>query len=192
MIVASRSAADGITLDGRDDGSVAAGVGRVVEQYGRIDVLVVTAAPSAQTLDPARNADPAQVIYAVEGKAMVFLRLANAVIPVMRAASYGRIVAVSGQNALVTGSIAGSVRNAATIVVAKNLADSLAGTGVTVNVVNPAMVTEHPGTDVTQGQGGPSSPHQIADLIAFLASPLSALSGESIAIAHRLRGVTAL
>jgi hypothetical protein len=42
---------------------------------------------------------------------------------------------------------------------------------------------------VEHGRGGQSSPSQIADLVAFLASPLSALSGESIAIGHRLRGV---
>ena len=42
------------------------------------------------------------------------------------------------------------------------------------------------------GTPGQSSPQQIADLIAFLGSPLSAVSGESIAIGHRMRGVTAL
>jgi NAD(P)-dependent dehydrogenase (short-subunit alcohol dehydrogenase family) len=193
VVVASRRTADGsATLDARDEASVRAAVAAVLGEHGRIDALVVTAAPSAQTLDQARNGDPDQVIEAFDAKAMVFLRLANAVIPPMRDSGYGRIVVVSGQNALITGSITGSVRNAATIIVAKNLADGLAGSGVAVNVVNPGVVSEEPDAQVQPGFGGQSSPQQIADLIAFLASPISAVSGESIAVGHRVRGVTVL
>lgn len=189
VVVASRSADDGVRLDGRDGESVRAAVEQVVDQHGRIDALVVTAAPSAQTLDPARSSDPQQVADAVDGKALVFLRVASEVIPHMREAGYGRIVAVVGQNALVTGNITGSVRNAATLVIAKNLADQLAGSGVAVNSVNPGVVTDEPAAAVDLATPGQSSPTQIADLVAFLASPLSAVSGESIAIGHRLRGV---
>jgi NAD(P)-dependent dehydrogenase (short-subunit alcohol dehydrogenase family) len=192
VVVASRHAADGTTLDARNEESIRAAVAGILREHGRIDALVVTAAPSAQTLDPARNSDPEQVTEAFDAKAMVFLRVANAVIPAMRDAGYGRVVVVSGQNALVTGSITGSVRNAATIIIAKNLADGLAGSGVTVNAVNPGIVRDEPDTEVQPGVGGQSSPQQIADLIAFLASPLSAVSGESIAIGHRVRGVTVL
>lgn len=190
VVVASRGAVDGLVLDGADDASVTAGVSAVLAEHGRLDALVVSAAPSARTLDPAGNSDPAAVLAAVEGKALVFLRLANAVVPAMRAAGYGRIVVVSGQNALLTGNLAGSVRNAATVVVAKNLADDLAGTGVAVNAVNPAVVSADPDPDVAVGAGGESTPQQVADLVAFLASPVSAVSGESIAVAHRVRGVT--
>ena len=190
VVVASRHPVDGVVLDASDPASVQAAVAGVLSTHGRIDVLVVTAAPSARTLDPARNSDPDQVRDAFDGKPLVFLRVAGEVVPVMRAAGYGRIVVISGQNAFMTGSIAGSVRNAATIVVAKNLADELAGTGVTVNTVNPSIVTDDPVREVEPGRGGESSPAQIADLVAFLASPLSVVSGESIAIGHRIRGVT--
>jgi NAD(P)-dependent dehydrogenase (short-subunit alcohol dehydrogenase family) len=193
VVVASRHATDGgVVLDGRHAESVRRAVDAVIAEHGRIDALVVSAAPSAQTLDPARNGDPDQVSEAFDAKALVFLRIANAVAPRMQEAGYGRIVVVSGQNALITGSITGSVRNAATILIAKNLADSLAGSGVAVNAVNPGVVSEQPETQVRQGVPGQSSPTQIADLIAFLSSPRSAVSGESIAIGHRLRGVTAL
>lgn len=195
VVVASRSASgDGTTevaLDARDDDSTQAAIAAVLAAHGRIDALVVTAAPSARTLDPARNGDPAQVLDAIDGKALSFLRVANAVLPTMRAAAYGRVVVLSGQNALLTGSIAGSVRNAATVVVAKNLADGLAGSGVAVNTVNPGNVVEQPSGDVAVGAGGESTPQQIADLVAFLVSPRSVVSGESIAIGHRVRGVTA-
>lgn len=192
VVVASRHTADGTVLDGRDPASVQRAVDAVLAEHGRIDALIVTAAPSAQTLDPARNSDAEQVLDAFDAKALVFLRIANAVIPGMREAGYGRIVVLSGQNAFITGNITGSVRNAATILIAKNLADSLAGTGITVNAVSPGIVSETPESAVHPGTPGQSSPQQIADLVAFLGSPLSAVSGESIAIGHRVRGVTSL
>lgn len=189
VVVASRSGDSGVVMDAADDSSVADALAVVLAEHRRLDAVVVTAAPSAGTLDQSRNSDPVQVAEAVEAKALTFLRVANAVIPVMRHAGYGRIVGISGQNGRLTGNITGSVRNAALNIIAKNLADELAGTGVTVNTVNPGNVTETPLADVEHGRGGQSSPAQIADLVAFLASPLSALSGESIAIGHRLRGV---
>ncbi|GLY15003.1 dehydrogenase [Kineosporia sp. NBRC 101677] len=192
-LVASRHAEEGLVIDAQDQQSVQAGFAAVLEQHGRLDGLVVTAAPSAQTLDPARNSDPEQVLEAVDAKALSFLRLVNAALPVMTAAGYGRIVGISGQNAFLTGNVTGAVRNAALIVAAKNLADGAAGSGVTVNVVNPGPVTEDPAAEVQPGRPGESSPEQIADLVTFLISPRAgAISGESIATGHRVRGTTSL
>jgi NAD(P)-dependent dehydrogenase (short-subunit alcohol dehydrogenase family) len=193
VVVASRSAGDqdspdSIAVDTADQASVDAGIARVLEQHGRIDALIVTAAPSAGTLDPAKQSDPEQVLSAIDGKALGFLRVANAVLPAQREAGYGRVVVVSGQNAYLSGNITASLRNTAVSVIAKNLADEVAGSGVTVNVVNPGTVTDSPAASVQRGAGGESSPQQIADLVAFLASPLSAVSGESISIAHRVLG----
>ncbi|ROS77820.1 NADP-dependent 3-hydroxy acid dehydrogenase YdfG [Curtobacterium sp. PhB130] len=189
VVVASRSAGDdGVSIDTADQGSVDAGVASVVEQHGRIDVLVVTAAPSAGTLDRAKKSDPDQIASAIDGKALGFLRVANAVLPTQRDNGFGRVVVVSGQNAYFSGNITASLRNTAVSVIAKNLADEFAGTGVSVNVVNPGTVTDEPAAEVQRGSGGESSPEQIADLIAFLSSPLSAVSGESISIAHRVLG----
>src|SRR5690606_38706473 len=117
----------------------------------------------------------------------------NAVLPAMTAAGYGRIIGVSGQNAFVTGNLTGSVRNAAVIITAKNLADSVAGTGVTVNAVSPGIVSEDPAVEVEPGRGGQSTPGQIADLITFLMSPRAgAISGESMVVGHRVRGYSGL
>lgn len=188
VVVASRTATEGVSLDTADQASVDAAVARVLDEHGRIDVLVVTAAPAAGTLDPDRRSDPDQVASAIDGKALGFLRVANAVLPVQRAAGFGRVVVVSGQNAYLSGNITTSLRNAATNVIAKNLADETAGTGVTVNVVNPGTVTDTPSATVRPCAGGESSPQQIADLVAFLCSPLSVVSGESVSIAHRVLG----
>ncbi|MGC5075994.1 SDR family NAD(P)-dependent oxidoreductase [Agrococcus sp. DT81.2] len=192
VVTAARGEGADIRLDGADDASVDAAVARVLEQHGRIDALVVAAAPPAQSLDPAKQGDPVQVAAAVEGKAMTFLRIANAVIPSMRAAGYGRIVGLSGQNALITGNITGAVRNAALIIAAQSLADELAGSGVAVNVVNPGPVTESPKADVAQGKPGDSSPEQVAFAVLPLLSPRSAISAESIAVGHKVRGAVAL
>jgi NAD(P)-dependent dehydrogenase (short-subunit alcohol dehydrogenase family) len=193
VVRAARHIDDGIRIDGRDAASVREGIEAVVGGHGRLDGLVVTAAPPAQTLDPSRSSDADEVLDAIDGKAMVFLRLASAAIERMRPRGYGRIVGVSGQNALLTGSIAGSVRNAALNIAAKNLADSVAGTGITVNTVNPGTVTPTPSSEVGPAQPGQSRPEQIADLIAFLLSPRTgAISGESIAMGHRIRGINSL
>ncbi|MET4640078.1 SDR family oxidoreductase [Mycetocola sp. 2940] len=190
VVSASRRPASDLVMDGRDDESVRAGVSQVLDQHGRLDAVIVTAAPAAHTLDPARNSDPEQVREAFDAKALTFLRVANAVLPVMTEAGYGRLIGISGQNAFLTGNVTGSIRNAALIIAAKNLADAAAGSGVTVNTVSPGMVSDHPHGDVAMAKGGESTPEQIADLMAFLASPLAgAISGESIAVGHRVRGV---
>lgn len=192
-VPASRHAPDGIVMDAADDTSVASGLAEVRATHGRLDALVVTAAPSARTLDPERNSDPAQVLDAFDAKALTFLRLANAVLPDMVAAGFGRVVGISGQNAFLTGNITGSVRNAALVIAAKNLADAVAGTGVTVNAVSPSIVSAEPAPEVALGRSGECSPEDVATMVTYLVSPLAArISGESIAVGHRVRGVTGL
>lgn len=192
VLTAARGGAD-VGVDVTDDASVAAAVAEVLRRHGRLDGLVVSAAPSATTLDPARSAEPETVAAAIAVKSLGFLRVANAVLPVMTDVGYGRIVAISGQNAYLTGSIAAASRNAVVNVAAKNLADAVAGSGVTVNVVNPGPVTERPGGAVAPAKAGESSPQQIAALVALLLSPLGGgISGEAIATGHKALGVTAL
>ncbi|GAB3452464.1 SDR family oxidoreductase [Kineococcus endophyticus] len=191
VVVASRNPGeDGVAVDLTDTASARAAVERVLAEHGRLDGLVVTAAPAAGTLDPARNSDPEQIATAFDAKSLGFLRLANAAAPAMREAGYGRIVGISGQNAYLTGNTTGAVRNAALVIAAKNLADDLAGSGVTVNTVNPGPVVDEPSSQVRPGAPGESSPDQIAALVTFLVSPLAAaVSGEAIATGHRVRGV---
>lgn len=179
-----------VAVDTLDADSVQGAVDSVVAQYGSIDILVNTAAPSARTLDSSRDRDPQQVLGAIDGKAMGYLRCANAVLPLMKETGFGRVINVSGQNAFLTGSLTGSVRNSAAIVMSKNLADLFAGTGVTVNVVNPGFVVDEPSTEVQLGKAGESTPAQVAALVTFLASAqAAAISGESIAVGHRVLGV---
>ncbi|UDF14174.1 SDR family oxidoreductase [Antiquaquibacter oligotrophicus] len=191
VIVASRhpEEEEGIALDASDEASVDAALAGILETHGRLDAVVITAAPPAHELDPARLSDPEQIASAVEGKALTFLRVANAALPYMVEQGFGRIVGISGQNAFLTGNITATVRNAALNIAAKSLADEVAGSGVAINVINPGLVTDAPSPDVERARPGQSSPAQIGDLTAFLLSPLANISGESISIGHHLRGV---
>ncbi len=190
VVVASRSGKNGIQMDAHDQSSVDAAIHQLVADHGRLDAVVITAAPAAQTLDPARLSDPVQVAEAMNGKSLSFLRVANTVLPIMSAAGYGRIVGISGQIAYMTGNITGTIRNAALNIAAKSLADEVAGSGVTVNTVNPGNVVDEPSTTIEHGRPGQSSPTQIADLVTFLISPLSAaVSGENISAGHKVRGI---
>lgn len=192
-VVGSRTTEDGVVLDAGDASSVRRAVAEVLDRHGRLDGVVITAAPPARGLDTSMEIAAEDVLTAIDDKALAFLRVAQAALPAMRAAGHGRIVGVSGQNAFLSGNLAGSVRNATMNVMAKNLADSVAGTGITVNIVNPGAVAERPRAEVERGVPGQSSPDQIADLVAFLVSGRSAaISGESIAIGHRLPGITGL
>ena len=192
-IPASRNSTDGVVMDAMSDESVDAAVASVIAEHGRIDGLVMTAATVPTITDPKLHSEPSRVLDGIDTKAMTFLRVANAVLPSMTAAGYGRVVGVSGQNASLTANMTGSLRNAALIIASKHLADQVAGTGVTVNAISPGVITHTPIPDVQMGSSGQSSPDEIADLIAFLISPLSRpLSGESIAVGHRLRGMTGL
>lgn len=181
-----------VVVDSGDDDSVRRAVDEVVARHGSLGVLVNTAAPSARTLDPARNSDPQQVTEAFEAKAMGYLRCANAVLPQMREAGFGRVVNISGQNAFLTASVTGAVRNGAVGILSKALADDVAGSGVTVNVVHPGIVKDDAATEVERGSAGESTPEQVAAVVVFLASRAAgAVSGESVAVGHRVRGVSA-
>jgi NAD(P)-dependent dehydrogenase (short-subunit alcohol dehydrogenase family) len=179
-----------VVLDTRDEPSVRAVVDAVVAEHGRLDVLVNTAAPPADRLDPARDRDPAQILEAIDAKALGYLRTSVAAIPAMRAAGFGRIIQIAGQNSRLTASVTATARNVVVDTAAKALADDLAGTGVTVNVVAPGAVLDDPPAEVAPGRPGASTPAQVAATILFLASEAAGgISGETIAVGHRVRGV---
>lgn len=189
-LAASRSGSGDITLDASDQSSIDAALAQVQADHGPIDILVMTAAPPAWELDPEKLSDPDAVLGAIEGKSISFLRIANAVLPGMVERGSGRVIGIAGQKAYQSGNIAGSSRNAVLLIAAKNLADEVAGTGVTVNTINPGPVVDDPTGPVTTGEPGPSSADQNAALVAFLASgPAAAISGESISTGHRMPGL---
>jgi NAD(P)-dependent dehydrogenase (short-subunit alcohol dehydrogenase family) len=124
---------------------------------------------------------------------------------------WGRIINVSGLAARQTGSVVGSVRNVAVVAMTKNLADELGPHGVNVTVVHPGTtVTERTPAMVArlaeQRYGGATAAAEqalargvsigrlvtaaeVADVVAFLASPRSvAINGDVVAAGGGARG----
>lgn len=181
-----------VAVDTADDESVRSAVAHLIAQHGEIGVLVNAAAPPATSIVPSRSSEPAMVSEAFEAKAMGYLRVTNAVLPQMIAAGHGRVVQIAGMHALMSVSVAAATRNVAVVTATKCLADELAGSGVTLNVVHPGPVKEDPSTDVAAATNGEATPTQVAALVTFLSSaPAGAISGESMSVGHKLRGLMA-
>ena len=135
---------------------------------------------------------------------MGYIRCAQAVVPGMQAAGWGRIVNVSGLAARQSGNAVGSMRNVAVAALTKNLADELGPAGIQVTVVHPGLTrTERTAPLVAaralalgvaeaeveaQMAAGNSIQHlvdasEVADVVAFLCSPRSrAINGDAVAV----------
>jgi len=202
-----------VAADTTDDTSVRALIQRAAEAFGGVDILVNAAARPgggagmpgklAETTDDALRGE-------VETKVLGYLRCARAAAPYMTAGGWGRIINISGLAARQTGSVVGSIRNVAVAAMTKNLADELGPAGVNVTVVHPGMtVTERTpamlaafaeanGVDEAEAErrfgsstsiGRIVTAAEVADVVAFLASPLSvAITGDAIAVGGGARG----
>ena len=158
-----------------------AAVARVESELGRLDVLVCCAGVSGDSLRTVDVGDEEwQRVFAVNANGVFYAN--RAVIPGMQARGYGRIVNVA--------SIAGkegnpmaaaySASKAAVITMTKSIGKDLAGTGILVNCIAPAVIEtpmlgdmseEHVGYMIERiPLGRMGRPEEVANLIAFLAS----------------------
>jgi NAD(P)-dependent dehydrogenase (short-subunit alcohol dehydrogenase family) len=201
-----------VSTDTTDDAAVRRMVDAAAAEFGGVDILVNAAAqPGGSGPVPvlAGLTDDA-VRVEVETKVLGYLRCARAVAPYMSAQGWGRIISISGLAARQTGSIAGSIRNAAVAAMTKNLADELGPSGINVTVVHPGMTrterTPHTlaamaaarGVSVTDAEaaltagvaiGRLVTAEEVAAVVTFLASPLSvAITGDAIAAGGGARG----
>jgi len=190
--------------DTGDDDAVRAMSMDVVERLGHIDILVNCAAePAGQTRAPlAEEVTGEYLMRHMNVKVMGYLRAAQAVLPHMRKAGWGRIISISGTGARKTGDTVGSIRNVSVVALTKNLAEELAGTGITATVVHPgltktdkvaAMIArkakeqdkseQEIETDFAASNlvGYLPTPKDLAGIVAFLASPHSrSITGDVI------------
>jgi NAD(P)-dependent dehydrogenase (short-subunit alcohol dehydrogenase family) len=180
----------GVAVDTGQGDSVSAMVTSVADQLGGVDVLVNAAArPAGQAPAPTWDAVTEDDLFEeVRVKVLGYLRVAQAVAPSMIENGWGRIINISGLAARQAASVVGSVRNAAVVAMSKGLADALGPKGINV-------VTVHPGVTVTEAMteerramppgnlvGRYIDAGEVADLIAFLASPRSvSVTGDVIA-----------
>ena len=191
--------------DTGEDAAVEAAMAQIASDFGRIDILVNAAAqPGGQSRPPKLAEITNDHFWAdMNVKVMGYLRCARAVAPHMARQHWGRIINISGLAARQTGSTIGSIRNVAVAALTKNLADELGPLGINVTCVHPGVTrTEKtPGVIRRQAEALGITPEEvekrwagmnlirrivtaeeIADLVAFLASPRSvAINGDTIA-----------
>lgn len=205
--ISSRSSrkAAAYRADTGDDAAVDAAIAQIAADFGRIDILVNAAAQPGGQSRPAKLAEITNELFWADMnvKVMGYLRCARAVAPHMARQNWGRIINISGLAARQTGSTIGSMRNVAVAALTKNLADELGPIGINVTCVHPGVTrTEKtPGVIQRQAESLGITPEevekrwagmnlirrivtaeQIADVVAFLASPRSiAINGDVIA-----------
>ena len=195
----------GVPANTSDDASVRAMSRQVLDAFGRVDILVNSAAAPGGQQPPPRlhEIDTAAFDGEMHTKVLGYLRCAREFAPSMREHGWGRIINISGLAARQTGTILGSVRNVAVVALTKNLADELGPHGVNVTVVHPGTTRTERTTDVVaaraEAQGlttdeverqmaaGNSIRHvvdarEVAYVVTFLCSPKSiAINGDVIA-----------
>jgi NAD(P)-dependent dehydrogenase (short-subunit alcohol dehydrogenase family) len=195
-----------VVADTTDDAQVRQAFAEAARALGGgIDVLVNAAAePGGYAPAPKLGEITGEFLQSeLDTKVMGYIRCAREAAPHMRAQGWGRIIHISGLAARQTGNTVGSIRNVAVAAMGKNLADELGPAGINVTVVHPGLTrTERTGPLLeaqAKAQGvstqaieqrmaeGNSIKHlvdasEVADLVAFLASPRSiAINGETIA-----------
>jgi len=201
-----------IPADTGEDAAVKKAVGEVQKSFGHIDILVNCAAqPGGQAKPPTLTEIQNDHFWSdMNVKVMGYVRTAREVVPGMKSRGFGRIINISGLAARSTGTIIGSMRNVSVAALTKNMAEELAGTGITVTCVHPGLTrTEKtPGVIARQAaaQGATEaeverrmaernlvrqiiSSEDIAHLVTFLASPKSiSINGDSIAAGGGVSG----
>ena len=188
----------GHSCDTGDDSSVAEMVDALARELGGVDILVNAAAMPGGVVPPPKLAElTTEALWdEVNTKVMGYLRCAREVAPLMAANGWGRIVNVSGLAARQSGSIIGSVRNISVAALTKNLADELGPLGINVTVVHPGATRTERTSDEAAASvtwntiGRIVEADEVADVVAFLASPRSAaITGDAIACGGGQPGV---
>jgi 3-oxoacyl-[acyl-carrier protein] reductase len=176
--------AEGLVADLTDPAASDALVGRAVEAFGGLSVLVnnagmvsvsvpdVAAAAGSLALDDWR--------LSLERNLGTAFYVTRAALPALRAARYGRIVnvtSVSGPLLAFRGDAAYHAAKAGMAGLTRSLALDVAAEGITVNAVAPGWIATGSATphEAEMGRGTPmgrsGTPEEVAAVVAFLASP---------------------
>jgi NAD(P)-dependent dehydrogenase (short-subunit alcohol dehydrogenase family) len=190
-----------------DLGSVE-GTAALIKRYPEVDILVnnlgiFEAKPFAEISD-------ADWMRFFEVNVVSGVRLARAYLPAMRRANWGRIIFISSESAvqIPTEMIHYGTTKTAQLALSRGLAESLAGTGVTVNCVLPGPTKSRGVGDFVESLAKSSgksaveveaeffahmrptslikrfaTPEEVASLVAYVASPLaSATTGAALRV----------
>ncbi|MGV9349259.1 SDR family NAD(P)-dependent oxidoreductase [Streptomyces spiralis] len=129
-----------VVADVNDDGAVADALRQVHEWQGRLDILVNCAAPLL-AVSPLAEADEAVMSDALNAKAVGYLRVSRAALPLIEKGGTGRIINVAGMAAhvLVPNIGVAAAVNGAVVALTSYLAAEAAPQGVLVNGISPGM-----------------------------------------------------
>ena len=201
QIEAAGGKALAITVDCSDKAAIKAAADETRAKFGAITILVNNAgiAPFTPFMDVPEEEFDKVIRINLKGPWLV----TREIVPDMLAASWGRIINISGLAARQTGTIPGSARNVAIASLTKNLAEELGPKGINVTVVHPgatrtertaetlARRAEADGVSEAEAEwrlyggsliGRIVEAEEVAAVVAFLASPRSiAINGDAIA-----------
>ena len=186
-----------VTIDVRDDASVAAGVEQTIREFGSVDILVNNAAISAE-LRPgpfeAQSVEDWRRIYEVN--VIGTFRMCRAVSPHMRRAKWGRIINIASGTAFKgsPGMLHYIASKGAILSMTRSLATEFGDDNVLVNVVSPGLtLTEsvkaaghvtgyfEKGVMETRVLKRPATAEDVANAIFFFASTDSGfVTGQTI------------
>ena len=170
-------------------------VNKIVEKYGRIDVLVNNAGISQKVTVADMTLDDIKRIFSVNMFGLFLIT--QAVCEVMKKQKYGRIVHLSSVSGKRGGGVFGgahySASKAAVLGFSKNLAREVSQYGITTNCVCPGLINTEIWKSMPKDQadaviagipmGRPGETQEVANAIVFLASKeASYITGEEIDI----------
>ena len=170
-------------------------VNKIVEKYGRIDVLVNNAGISQKVTVADMTLDDIKRIFSVNMFGLFLIT--QAVCEVMKKQKYGRIVHLSSVSGKRGGGVFGgahySASKAAVLGFSMNLAREVSQYGITTNCVCPGLINTEIWKSMPKEQadaviagipmGRPGETQEVANAIVFLASKeASYITGEEIDI----------
>lgn len=189
----------GVQTNVSDDESVRAAVAAVVEKFGRIDIVVNNAGIGAQGDVAANDDDEWHRVWDINVVGMA--RVSRAALPHLRISPAAAIVNLSSvlATAGVPQRVLYSATKGAVLAMTRAMAADHLRDGIRVNAVNPGTtdtpwidsllattadpVAERAALEARQPHGRLVNPDEIADAVAYLASPRSgSTTGTSIAV----------
>jgi 3-oxoacyl-[acyl-carrier protein] reductase len=173
-----------LPADVADEAQVNGLVEKVVETWGRVDILINNA--GLITFGPITQVEPADWTRVIGANLTGPYLLSRAVAPLMMEQKYGRIINIASISAQTGGVSAGanySASKGGMLALTKTLARDLAPYGVTVNAIAPGQIDADPHLLTPEARqriigmvplGRLGKPEEVAYAALFLASPMAA------------------